>query len=326
MTEAATAEKHAFTPEMISEVFAEPGATVEPVKQEPAKPAPEETAETNSDDDKVASRIVAAKRVEAKIAQQREDVKRREAEIAAREKAAAEREAEQKLLEEDPIAYFAKKGWGEKEYAAHLERLAGTAKPEAIVEKKLTEQEQRVKALEDQLAVERARSEKVEQSVADRQAGEAFVADVTANADKYPHLTQEFSETEAVQIAFAELRKVIGTTPDGKPVRRIDAFVRDNGRGPTHDEIAEYVDGLAKARIEARSKATWRKSGESAPTPAGKPSLGDHSSTPPAKGSSPRTLSRADTSQRPAAPRGGWSQEFADEESIRILEAAKRKG
>lgn len=320
MTEAT--EKITFSPEQIAEVFGgEPSAPAEAAVQE-AKPSPS-PEEKPAPDTKVAERIAAATRAERKAEQRRLELESRAKEIEARD-------AEIKLFEQDPTAFIAKKGWGQKEIATFLEKLAGQHTPEAEADRKLSANEQRLKELEEKLAAKEAAEQDAAQAAqiqaAEKSAAEAFIADVTANAEKYPHLTQEFSESEAAQQALLGLRAVVRRDADGTPVTRVQAFIAKHGRAPTHDEIAEYLDGIAKTRIEARASASWGRKDKAA-NEGSKPTLGQQDSTPPVKGSSPRTLSRADTSQRAAAPiTEAWSQAKADEESLRIFERAMRKG
>lgn len=304
-----------FTPEMIAEVFdGAPPATIETAADKADEQAPPEPKEKSA-----AERILAATRAENRAIRERESraVRDREAEskLDARSRELEERERKLRDIEEgrDPDAV-----------REHLERLAKVTKPEAVAEKKLTAQEQRIKDLEDKLAAgERAKSADAAAAQA-VEAKRAFVEDVERDADKYVHLTQEFSKEEAADMALSSLHDVLGRTREGKPVTRIEAFVAANGRGPTHDEIALYLDGIAKKRIEARASTSWRKNDNA--LQGSQPASGDPQA-PSAKGNSPRTLSRADTSQRAAAPRSNaWSQEAADEESRRILEKALRKG
>ena len=316
-----------FTAEMITDTFGADAiipdgtatAAPEPAKSEPAP----ETVEP-----RVAERIAANKRAEIRAAREREELASHRATLAEQKAAQDKREAELKLIEDDPAKYFELKKLGTKAIADHLEKLAGTYTPEAQADKKLSAVEQELADIKAKLAAkenaEREQTLTVQQREAEQAAGAAWLADVSASVDKYPHLTKEWNEQEAVHVAFAELRRVVGHDAQGRPVTRVAAFERDNGRAPTHDEIAEYLDGVAKARIEARGKASWGKT-VSAPN-GSQPATGEQKSAPTVMGSSPRTLSTRDTSQRAAAPRSiEWSQERADEESLRILMKAQKR-
>lgn len=282
----------------------------------------------------VSGRIVAAKRAEQRAAAQRTESESRKRQLDEQKATQDAREAELKLIEEDPAKYFELKKLGPKAIADHLERLAGTFKPEAVADKKISEQDQRIKDLEEKLAAKETAERTAHQTAAQRhaeaEAGKAFIADVAASADKYVYLTQEFTEEQAVATAFAELNTVLGKDAAGNPVTRLQAYIAQHGEPPSHEIIAEHLNSIAQQRIEARSKASWRKAGD-APDTAGQASHGDLKIVPPVKGTSPRTLSARDTSQRAAAPRtkgNVWTAEDqaeADEASMRILAGAYRK-
>lgn len=272
-----------------------------------------------------AGRIAAAKKAEARVERERAEIRAQRAEIDRLKADHDQREKKLKLIEEDPVRFF-------EEYKADpkafLERLANVQKPEAVQERKVTAVEEELKALREEITRRDRETENrraLEQQVAlEREAGSAFVAYVGEAADKYPHLTQEFTEDEAVQTAFAVLNEVVGRDREGKPVTRVAAYHAEHGVFPDHDVIAEHLEMVAKDRIERRAKSAWRKQGDAPQASQANPN-GESMRAPSAKGTGPRTLSRADTSQRAAAPRVAWSQEAADEESIRILEAAFRK-
>lgn len=325
MTDATATTSSPFTPELIASVFNDgtppeetPDVTPEQADPEPAKADGETAAPAEAPKDKsVAERLAAALKAEKKAAELRAKNEAKARELEAREKTITPRESDAELFARDPAEYIAKKGWGQKEIAAFLDKLAGTYKPEAESEKKLTSVEQKVQELEARLAekeaLERARS----LTVAQQEAGKGFVQHIASAADKYLHLTEYYSDEEAVQAGFAVLNEVIGQDAEGKPVTRVRAFEAQHGRTPTDEELAEHLDAIAKAKLEARAKSSWRKG---AATNQVSQANGEASAVPPAKGTSPRTLSRADTSERAAAPRQtGWTQELADQKSLEIL-------
>lgn len=322
----------------VLDVFGPPDAVTTPAEtvttavdgaEKPAAEAASDGAATDKPDpqqERVGARLAAAKRAELRASREREDLRAQRDSQEKRDADLKAREAEVRLLEDDPVKYFEIKKRGPRAIAEHLEKLAGTYKPEAIEAKKLTDVEERIATLEAEIKrrdeAEQVRVRTEQQTVAEREAGTAFIAHVGGAADKYPHLTQEFSESEAVTLAFTELTKVIRRDAEGRPVTRVQAYVAEHGEPPDNDVIAEHLDAIAKARIEARAKSGWRKPGEAAESAS--KANGQQREVPPAKGTSPRTLTSRDASTRASAPKP-WSQEAADEESVRILEAAFRK-
>lgn len=288
---------------------------------EPAKETPAEEPKL----DKVGQRLAAAKRAEQKaerermeLRQAREQHEKRQAELDAREK-------KLRLIEEDPVKFFEEFKADPKTF---LDKLAGDYKPENVATKKLTAVEEELQRLKAEIAqrdeAARQSQSRAQANDAWKQASAAFIEHVGAQADRYPNLTNEMSEEQATELAYSVLTQVVGRDPDGTPVTRSEAYRREHGEYPDHDVVAEYLDSIAKQRVEARQKSAWRKQGESADLASKATPNGDSKVVPTVKGTSPRTLSSRDTNQRAAAPKP-WSQEAADEESIRILEAALRK-
>lgn len=288
------------------------------------KPAPEERPAEPAKDERVAARIAAAKRAEQTAARERERIKSEAAALEAKQKEIEAREKRVKIIEEDPVRFFEEFKQDPKTF---LDKLAGEYKPEAVVDKK-------VKALEAELAQLKADAQKREtdqQTAAQRaQADEAwrvasaqFVQHVETSAEKYPSLVEEFTEAEATDLAFKVLTEVVGRTDAGQPITRAQAYYAEFGAYPDDDVVAEHLDKLAKQRIEGRAKSGWRRSGEAAKPSSELPS-GDPKPVPPVSGMSPRTLKARDASTR-AAPPKVWTQEAADEESIRLISAAMRK-
>lgn len=315
-----------FDANVVAEVFGDSA----PIPEEAAKSTPEAPSEEPKPKS-VAERITAAKRAEQRAAQQRTSLDARQRQLDEQKVAQDARDAELRLIEENPTKYFELKKLGPKAIADHLEKLAGTFAPEAVADKKLTEQEQRIKDLEEKIAANESLQTSARQQANEQAAGKAFVEYVAGSGEKYTHLTQEFTEEQAVATAFAELHTVLGRDANGKPVTRLQAYIAKHGEAPTDEVIAEHLNSIARQRIDARSKASWGKAGN-APDTAGQASPGDPKIVvPPVKGTSPRTLSARDTSQRASAPRtkgNVWTAEDqaeADEASMRILAGAFRK-
>jgi hypothetical protein len=317
--------------EVAAEVWGEPAPEPEKAPEAPAaeaKPEPEKPAVEDEKQAATSARIAAAKRAELRAERERLDLKAKQDELTKLKADLDAREAEQKLIDEDPVKYFELKKLGTAAIKAHLEKIAGTFEPEKVADQKLSGLEKELADLKAELkrrdddAAMTVRQR--EQAELEKEAGSVFIEHVTAAADKYPNLTAEFTEGEAIDLAFRELNAIVGKDSQGRPVTRAQAYEAEHGELPDNDVIAEYLDALAKQRIDARSKTAWRKRGEAPQARQADPN-GDQNSAPPVKGTSPRTLSSRDTSQRAAAPKAAWSQEAADEESLRILEAAYRK-
>lgn len=297
----------------------------QPEGEQASKDTPaEETKTEEPKPDRVASRIAAAKRAEQKAEQQRlelraqrEQQERRQAELDAREKRL-------RVIEEDPVKFFEEFKADPKTF---LEKLAGEYKPENVATKKLTAVEEELKQLREEISKRDAATKHAQQRAqadsAWKAASAAFIAHVGEQAEKYQHLTEEFTEDQATELAFSVLTETVGHDPDGRPISRSEAYRREFGEYPDHDVVAEHLNTLAQQRVEARSKSAWRKRGDAA-APGSEPSTGDLKPVPSVSGTSPRTLKARDGSTR-ASPPKVWTQEAADEESLRILSAALRK-
>jgi hypothetical protein len=285
----------------------EEAAAVEEVKPEPVSP-----------------KIIAAKRAEAKAAKERAELRAQREEQVRKDEELTQRELQAKLIEEDPARYFEIKKLGAAGIRAHLEKLAGTNAPEAIADKKLTAHEERIAQLEAELKSKREQEQQALDARGRHVAATEFVRHVGEAADKYPALTKEFTENEAVGLAFSELRRVIAHDKSGKPITRVEAYFAEHGEYPNHDVIAEFLEQIAQKRIEARSKSAWGKRGDALDSAS--QAAGQQKQVPPVKGTSPRTLTSRDASQRPTPPRTGeMTQEELDAECIRMLEATKRR-
>lgn len=293
----------------------------------PAEATPEAPAE-KPQDERVAKRIAAAARIEARNAQERAELK---AQRDAIEKANAELEAKlarYKILEEDPVKAFEELRIDPKTF---LERLAGEQAPDNVMAKKLATLEAELKAereariREKETAQQRAAREAGE--AAWREASQAFVQFVGESGEKYPHLTTEFTEAEAVEAAHRSLTEIVGHDPDGQPVIRAEAYRRQFGEYPDNDVIAEYLDEQAKARAQAREQSAWRKRGQSAANGSQPLQNGEPNAAAPQvnRGTSPRTLTSRAASEKATAPKQK-TQEEIDAESIRILQGAIKTG
>lgn len=319
--------------EVVAEVFGPPDET-EAAAPEKAEPAPEPAKEPVADDQKnerVAARIIAAKRAEEKAARERVELK---AQKDAQERRTAELDARErriKLIEDDPIKFFEEFKADPKTF---LEKLAGEHAPENVVAKKQAALESELEALKRQIAerdtAQQRQAAQAQATVEWREASTAFIEHVGEHAEKYPHLIADLTEAEATQLAYSELAAVVGETSDGRPVTRAQAYYNEHGFYPDNDVIAEYLDGIAKARAEARTKSAWRQRGE-AVIPASK-AHGDSKPVPPVRGTSPRTLTSRDASQRTSVPsrRNGsvWTHEDqanADETALRLIEEAMNR-
>jgi hypothetical protein len=110
-----------------------------------------------------------------------------------------------------------------------------------------------------------------------------------------------------------------------RAVTRNEAYFNQFGSYPDNDVIAEHLDLLARQRAEARQNSAWAKRGQSPsngsqPLPHGDPIP---KAQPANRGPSPRTLTSRAASEK-ASPPKQWSQEAADEESLKILQNAFR--
>lgn len=312
--------------ELAAKLFKPEGdAPAASAEETPVEPPAEEAAPEEPKQDRVGARIAAAKRAEQKAAmerreltQLREQQERRQAELDAREKRI-------KLIEEDPVRFFEEFKADPKTF---LEKLSGEYKPENVATKKLTALEEELKQLREErdrsAAAAKEQAAKVQAESAWKEASSAFIAHVGEKADKYKHLVEELTESEATNLAYTVLTEVVGYDEGKRPVTRAEAYHREFGAYPDNDVIAEYLDAIAKQRVEARTKSAWRKRGESA-TPASEASPnGDPKPVPPVTGTKPRTLTSREASQRTAAPKP-MTQEEIDAECIRIIEQGFRK-
>lgn len=318
----------------IAEVFGadapKASTTEEPQTDALVADAPE-TAEADSKAEEkpepqksVGARILAAKRAEMRAERERQEVHALREQLARQKAEQESKEATLRLIEEDPSKYFELRNLGPEAIREHLERLAGTYKPESVANREMQKLKEELAALKQSLSTREMELQTQQQKAAAQaswqQASAEFIEHVSKNVDTYPHLTQEFSDQEVPSVALQALKEVVGYS-NGRPITRNEAYYLEHGEYPDNEVIAEYLDELAKQRIEARSKSVWRRRDDA--SQAGKGRLGEATSARANGTEKPRTLSSRDTSQRSAAPKK-WTQEDADAESLRILETALR--
>lgn len=292
-------------------------------EEKAAKPKLDEEpkADEKAEDPRVSARINAAKRAELRAAQERaelqrvrEDIERQKAELAQFAKLAEQIKAAKgspsrllELAEQDPKSF--------------LESLATEHEPQAIAQRVRSEVQTEVEALRQQVAelkaareAETAAQKRQQVEAQIQQAQQSFIEHIAERAETYPNLVEEFTPDEIAREALAVAEK------HGQ-----DYYARF-GVYPDDEVIAEFLEDRAKARAESR--AAWRsRIGKSAPAPSKGDSSGDARSRPTVKADSPRTLTSRAASTKATPPRD-WSQEEADAEALRILDAAfsKRAG
>lgn len=330
--------RHAdLTPDMqalVSKVFGdtvEPAAAPVPAPQEPEKPV-EEAPKLTPDAERVAARIAAAKRAEQRAAEERKAIADAQAQV---EKTKAELADLVKLAEQvkaakaSPSKALELMGLSPKEF---LETLATENEPGSIaareVAREAAEREKlagELAELKKQLAEEKQRVESAKVEQRRRATEEAFIAKVESDAAKYPHLLEEYTPEETVAEGYRILNETVGHDERGRPITRLQAFVAEHGSEPSDDDVAEFLEHQAKQRAQIRRDRLARI-GKAAPAAVpGNGKSGDQSEAQPDRGQSPRTLTSRAASEKASAQRP-WSQEAADEESIRILSQALKAG
>lgn len=324
-----------ITPEAIAEaaarVFGGEAPPEAPAKvEEPvAEPEPPKLA---VEDDKNAARVAAVKKAELRAAREREAIASAKAEVE-REKLALAKEREEierfRAAKRSPSKALEMLEMAPKDF---LETLATENEPGSIAAREVLKEaeerkrlEAKLEALEASIAAEKQEAARAAAAESAKRTEQAFIESVEKAADKYPHLIEEFTPDETVREAYRVLSEVVRYDERGQPVTRNQAFKEDHGSEPTDDQIAEYLESLAKERAEIRA-ARRARMGQSAPKqPSQGVPEGDLKTAQPDRGQSPRTLtSRAATEKATAAK--PWSQEAADEESLRILGAALKAG
>lgn len=320
----------AATPSIIADAPADPSfedvaaqvfgtdAPAEAPKEEPAKAAPEEP-KPDPVAEKVAARIEIAKKVELRAAAAREEVRAARAEVDAKR---AELDEMAKSVETFKAAKLSPSkalellGMSPKEF---LESLATEHEPSAIaarasqgamgeVEKLRAE----LRAMQD-AARDRDHQARVQENDSNYNAATAqFLEFVDTTPDKYPHLTAEYTPSELAQVARAAAEK------------HAPAYIAKFGEAPSDEILADYLEEQAAARVAALAERRARI-GQKAQQPSQGVTSGVQSASQPDQGPSPRTLTSRAASEKAAVP-PKWSQEAADEESLRILNAALKAG
>lgn len=331
-----------------AQVFGEDPPAPEPAKEAPApeaKPAGgplagalagtgagEKVSDAALTDDKLSARVEAAKKAELRAAREREAIAAQKAEI---EKAQADLAETKRLAEMIKAAKLSPSKALElldlqpKDF---LERLATENEPGAIAAREVAkEAEERAKLqqeladLKKQIDDEKARAAQAKNAELRTKTESAFVAMVEAAADKYPHLIEEYTPEETVAAGYRVLDEVVGHDAKGRPVTRMQAYVAEHGAEPSDEEIAEYLEDQAAKRAKIRQERLARMGRGAQQKPSEGVPTGDLKTAQPDRGQSPRTLTSRAASEKAAAAKP-WSQEAADEESIRILSAALKAG
>ncbi len=148
-----------------------------------------------------------------------------------------------KAFDDDPIAFAKQRGIDESKLAGRLLNQ-GKKTPEEIAR----EAHEHAERLEKQIREREAQASRIETE-------RAYLASIEKNADKYPHLLDEWTPDEIV----LETHRVVNQL-------RAKAE-REGTRMPIYsdDELAEYLDGVAKSRQSRRDE---RKKARSAPASA----------------------------------------------------------
>lgn len=280
----------------------------EAATEEPAKDAPKEPS--------VSSRIIAAKRAEARAAKEQQAIAAVRAEVAKEraevERARSELTSQTSLVEQlraakvSPSKALELLGMSPREF---LESLATEHEPSTIAKRVADESTSEVRALKAELeAFKAARAEeaKQQQEQSFRQQFEAatrqFVEFVDNSAEQYPHLVAEMTPAEIAREA-----QTVATQHSA-------AYHAKFGVYPDDSVIAEYLESQAKARHEALAERRARVGfGAISPRQGSSDIQGQPSQA------RPRTLTNGVSAQRGSVAKP-WSQADADAESRRLIE------
>lgn len=298
----------------------------EPTEGEPAVEPPK--AEPQAE--KVSARIIASRKAEMRQAEQRRaDAAERET-LATERKASAEAKAQADAFtaaKMSPSKALELLGMSPKEF---LESLATEHEPEAVakratvgVQSEVQKLQSRIDAMEAERRQERQTAAHRETQDATQREGEAFAEEVASNAEKYPALCETWTPDQFVGEALRCLEEPVAKTRDGRSVSRLEWFQSEQGRIPSNEEIAEFLEQRAQPEFQKRS--AWRERiGKSAPVPSQGVSAIQGQ---PVMAAKPRTLTNGASAINASAPKA-WSQSDADAESVRILEQmyASRQG
>lgn len=330
-----TAAAEGLTPEtaaIVARVFGEeaPAADDAPAPDAPATEAPAEaTPAPAPEEPKMSARVLAARRSEERAARERAALAEQKAALASKEAELAEmtKIAElAKAAKSSPSKVLELLGYEPKTF---LETLANENEPAAVaaraVEQERAEREKLKAEIDDlrkTLETTRQAETQAKNARLAAQAEEAFVEHVAAKADVYPNLVEQFTPEEIVRESYRILTEVIGHDGKGRPVTRLEAYRAEHKKDPEDEEIAEYLESEAMKRAESRN--AWRaRIGKNAPQPSQGTPNGQTAKAQPETGPGPRTLTARDVSERATGGKP-WSQEAADEESLRIIASARK--
>lgn len=301
----------------------------EPTDGEPAVVEPPKAPEPQAE--KVSARIIASRKAEMRQAEQRRaDAAERET-IATERKASAEAKAQADAFtaaKMSPSKALELLGMSPKEF---LESLATEHEPEAVakratvgVQSEVQKLQSRIDAMEAERRQERQTAAHRETQDATQREGEAFAEEVASNAEKYPALCETWTPDQFVGEALRCLEEPVAKTRDGRSVSRLEWFQSEQGRIPSNEEIAEFLEQRAQPEFQKRS--AWRERiGKSAPVPSQGVSAIQGQ---PVMAAKPRTLTNGASAINASARKGELTDVEAREESIRILEQmyASRQG
>ena len=301
-------------------------------KAEPTEgePAVVEAPKVDPPAEKVSARIIASRKAEMRQAEERRALAAERESAAADRKASAEAKAQADAFaaaKMSPSKALELLGMSPKEF---LESLATEHEPEAVAKRATVGVQSEVQKLQARIdAMEAAASQRAqaerhrETQEATQREGDAFAEEVAANAAKYPALCETWTPDQFVGEALKCLEEPVAKTRDGRVVSRLEWFQGEQGRAPSNEEIAEFLEARAKPAFEKRS--AWRERiGKSAPVPSQGVSAIQGQ---PVMAAKPRTLTNGASATNASAPKA-WSQSDADAESIRIFEQmyASRQG
>lgn len=298
----------------------EDSRAAEPKGDEPAVVEPPKVVEPPAE--KVSARILASRKAEMRQAEERRALAAERESVAAERKAAAEAKAQADAFaaaKMSPSKALELLGMSPKEF---LESLATEHEPEAVAKRAMVGTQTEVQKLAAELAAIKAEREQERQALRHRETqeittreGDAFAEFVAAQAEKFPALVETWTPDQFVREALTCLEEPVAKTRDGRVVTRLDWFQQEQGRIPSNEEIAEFLEQRAQPAFQKRS--AWRERiGKSAPVPSQGVSAIQGQ---PVMAAKPRTLTNGASATNASAPKP-WSQADADAESIRIIE------
>ena len=283
-----------------------------PAAEAPAEtPKPEDAAKTDAvqeekkeepKDERVAAKISAARRSEERARKERLKLQQAKEEFERVRRETEEYKRKYEALKDgDPIQKLKAIGVDPLDFMKRAASDPEVADPIAS----------KIKELETRLEQEqRARLEMVQQqqlAYVDTSVTEAqriFVESIAESADKYPHLVKEFTAEELAQRGIAIAREYA------------ESYKAQTGYDLTDDVIAEQLEAEAQERAERREKF-WASRVKA--VPASQAAAPVNAVAPRVPGEQPRTLTADATVTTEPSPK--WSQEWADQESLRILNA-----